>query len=202
MAWSYFSSEIRRSSFSRKYPPGLRPKWMINMLETQILTSNVIIREYRKEDFTQIVEILDEISESHDIYFNKDSWTEWTGLRVIQPGYRRIVLVADIDGKIAGIGLIEFIIEYLDGEAVGYLSNWGVKEGYRDLGIGRLLVEKAINILNSIHADVIKIKVASYPDPSRVIDLVRTVGFEPKYITLEKRLKPGKSPSNERQKTS
>ncbi len=163
---------------------------MIDMLETQLLTSNVKVREYRKEDYSQIIELLAEISKNHEIYFNRDSWTEWTGLRVVQPGYRRITLVADIEGKVVGIGLIEFFIEYLDGEAVGYLSNWGMKEDYRNLGIGRLLVDKAIDILSSIHADVIKIKVASHPNPSRVIDLVKSVGFEPRYISLEKRLKP------------
>jgi ribosomal protein S18 acetylase RimI-like enzyme len=165
---------------------------MITMIETMIQTEKVLIREYQKEDFEEVILILAEISESHSVYFNKEAWTAWTGLRVTQPGYRRTTLVAETDQKVVGIGLIEFVIENLDGEAVGYLSNWGVKAEYRNLGIGRLLVEKAIRILTDIHADVIKINVATIPNPSRVLDLVKSVGFEPRYISVEKRLKGAK----------
>jgi len=46
-------------------------------------------------------------------------------------------------------------------------------------------------MLTAMHADLIRIKIAMRPDPTKTLAIVKTIGFEPSYITVEKRSHPG-----------
>jgi hypothetical protein len=52
------------------------------------------------------------------------------------------------------------------------------------------LAEKAIAMLTAMHADLIRIKIAMRPDPTKVLEIVKNIGFEPSYITVEKKITP------------
>ena len=158
------------------------------------MTSKVLVRNYRKSDYDETLKMMEEMSEVFSFYFDKDKWNESAGLRLFQPGYSRTTLVAELDGNIVGMGFIELTGNTPDGLIIGYLSNWGVKSEYRGSGVGKALADKAIAMLTAMGADLIRIKIAMKPDPSKMLEIVKSIGFEPRYITVEKKIeKPVKN---------
>jgi ribosomal protein S18 acetylase RimI-like enzyme len=158
------------------------------------ITGKVLVRNYRKSDYDETLKMMEEMSEIFSFYFDKDKWTESAGLRLFQPGYSRTTLVAELDGNIVGMGFIELTGNSPDGLSIGYLSNWGVKTEFRGSGVGKALADKAIAMLTAMGADLIRIKIAMKPDPSKMLDIVKSIGFEPRYITVEKKIeKPVKN---------
>ncbi|MEX2681281.1 MAG: GNAT family N-acetyltransferase [Candidatus Sigynarchaeota archaeon] len=158
------------------------------MSKPDSLASKVLVRNYRKSDYEATIELMEEISETFSFYFDKKKWNESAGLRLFQPGYSRTTLIAEIDGKVVGMGFIELHTNTPDGISIGYLSNWGVKKEFRGAGVGRALAEKAIAMLTAMHADLIRIKIAMKPDPAKMLSIVKAIGFEPSYITVEKKI--------------
>ncbi|MHA1682960.1 MAG: GNAT family N-acetyltransferase [Promethearchaeota archaeon] len=158
---------------------------------TKKFEGKIHIRNYRKSDYQATLELMEEISEIFDFYFDKKKWNESAGLRSFQPGYSRTTLIAEVEdgGKdvVVGMGFIE-LTKDANGLNIGYLSNWGVKKEFRKTGVGRLLAEKAIAMLTKMKADLIRIKIAMNPNPEKVLKLVKAIGFEPKYIAVEKKI--------------
>nr|MDO8083351.1 GNAT family N-acetyltransferase [Candidatus Sigynarchaeum springense] len=158
------------------------------MSKPDSLASKVLVRNYRKSDYEATISLMEEISETFSFYFDKDKWNESAGLRLFQPGFSRTTLVAEVDGKVVGMGFIELNTNTPDGISIGYLSNWGVKKEFRGSGVGKVLAEKAIAMLTAMHADLIRIKIAMKPDPAKILSIVKGIGFEPRYITVEKKI--------------
>ncbi len=167
------------------------------MSNAESIASKVLVRNYRKSDYEATISLMEDISETFSFYFDKDKWNESAGLRLFQPGFSRTTLVAELDGQVVGMGFIELVTNTPDGFSVGYLSNWGVKKGFRGSGVGRALAEKAIAMLTAMHADLIRIKIAMKPDPAKMLSIVKAVGFEPSYITVEKKITPGEKKKRE-----
>ena len=44
-------------------------------------------------------------------------------------------------------------------------------------------------MLEKMGADLVRIKIAMKPDPTKTLELVKSVGFEPTYIAVEKKIK-------------
>jgi predicted N-acetyltransferase YhbS len=158
------------------------------MSTPESIASKILVRNYRKSDYEATIALMEEISETFSFYFDKEKWNESAGLRLFQPGFSRTTLVAELDGQVVGMGFIELVTNTPDGISIGYLSNWGVKKGLRGSGVGRALAEKAIAMLTAMHADLIRIKIAMKPDPTKTLAIVKNIGFEPRYITVEKKI--------------
>jgi ribosomal protein S18 acetylase RimI-like enzyme len=152
------------------------------------ITSRVLIRNYRVSDYEETSRLMEEMSEVFSFYFNKDKWDASAGLRLFQPGFTRTTLVAELDGAVVGMGFIELTTNTPDGLNMGYLSFWGVKSEYRGSGVGKALAEKAIAMLTAMGADLIRIKIAVKPNPDKMLKMVESIGFEPRYITVEKKV--------------
>jgi ribosomal protein S18 acetylase RimI-like enzyme len=162
------------------------------MASNKRLSEKLVIRPYQKKDYDDTLQLMAEISESFDYYFDRDMWTESSGMRLIEPGYNKTTIVGELDGKVVAMGFIELVNDTLDGLNVGYLSNWGVKKEYRGSGVGTVLANTAINMLAKQNADAVRIKIAMNGDPSKVVSLVEKIGFTSKYIAVEKMLNPNK----------
>jgi len=165
------------------------------MSENESMENQILVRNYRKSDYEETLVLMEEMSEVFSFYFDKDKWNESAGLRLFQPGYSRTTLVAEAGGKIVGMGFIELTTNTPDGISIGYLSNWGVKAEYRGTGVGKALADKAIAMLTAMGADLVRIKIAMNPDPSKMLEIVKSIGFEPRYITVEKKIE--KTPKNQ-----
>ncbi len=145
----------------------------------------IIIRNYRKSDYQETLEILKELSELYDMGFNEDKWKESSGLRQFKPNLKRMTLVAEFDSLVVALGVLEAKKSSL-GEYIGYLESWATKKEYLGKGIGKILAERAIKLLRSWGVDRIRINFA-YDGDKKVQDVIcRGGGFKPIIIVLEK----------------
>ena len=74
------------------------------------------------------------------------------------------------------------------GQYVGYLDNWATKQQYVGKNVGKILADKAIQMLKSWGCDSIRINLG-YGVPEKLLKVFGRVGFKPVYIVLEKRIK-------------
>ncbi|MFX0036594.1 MAG: GNAT family N-acetyltransferase, partial [Candidatus Hermodarchaeota archaeon] len=72
------------------------------------------------------------------------------------------------------------------GQYIGYLDNWATKKEFIGKGVGKLLADKAIQILESWGTDSIRINLA-YTTDKKLLDLFAKAGFQPIITVLEKR---------------
>ncbi|MFX0043655.1 MAG: GNAT family N-acetyltransferase [Candidatus Hodarchaeota archaeon] len=157
------------------------------MNEEVIEEEEIIIRNYRTSDYQATLTILRELSEKFNIGMKEEKWRESSGLRQFKPNLKRITLVAEIKstGKVVSMGIIEAVKNTL-GQYVGYLDNWATKKEYIGKHVGKLLADKAIQILKSWGCESVRINLA-YGSSQKLLDIFGKVGFKPIITVLEKR---------------
>ncbi len=157
------------------------------MSKDEIQEEDIIIRNYRTSDYEATLEILKELNEMFDIGFNETQWRESSGLRQFKPNLKRITLIAELKstGQVVSMGMIEAVKNTL-GRYIGYLDNWATKKEVIGKGVGKLLADKAIQILESWGTDSIRINLA-YTTDKKLLDVFGKTGFHPIITVLEKR---------------
>jgi len=157
------------------------------MSKDEIQEDDIIIRNYRTSDYEATLEILKELNEMFDIGFNETQWRESSGLRQFKPNLKRITLIAELKstGQVVSMGMIEAVKNTL-GRYIGYLDNWATKKEFIGKGVGKLLADKAIQILESWGTDSIRINLA-YTTDKKLLDVFGKTGFHPIITVLEKR---------------
>ncbi|MFX1490327.1 MAG: GNAT family N-acetyltransferase [Promethearchaeota archaeon] len=156
------------------------------MPDDEFKNEDIIIRNYRTSDYQATLEILKELNELFDIGFNENHWRESSGLRQFKPNLKRITLIAELkSGEVVSMGVIEAQKNTL-GQYIGYLDNWATKEEFIGKGIGKLLADRAIQILQSWGCDSIRINLA-YKTDKKLLDVFSKAGFHPILTVLEKR---------------
>ena len=147
----------------------------------------IIIRNYRTSDYNATLEILKELNNQYDIGLNEERWRESSGLRQFKPNLKRITLIAEFKdtGEVVGMGIIEAQKNTL-GQYIGYLTHWATKGAYIGKKVGKILADRAIQMLRSWGCDSIRITLG-YGVPEKLIKIFGQTGFIPKEIVLEKR---------------
>jgi ribosomal protein S18 acetylase RimI-like enzyme len=129
------------------------------------------------------MKLMEKLSNSIGVEFDAKKWKDSDKLRLFSPGLQRMTLVAEENDKILGMGMIEARLEP-SGIMVGYLYNWIVDPDYQGKGVGRMLADRALEILGKIGVDKIRINVGM-KDKDRMAKLVCPMGFDPVFITFE-----------------
>ena len=157
------------------------------MLEEEIKQEDIVIRNYRTSDYQATLAILKELNELFDIGFDEKQWRESSGLRQFKPNLKRITLIAELKstGQVVSMGMIEAVKNTL-GRYIGYLDNWATKKEFIGKGVGKLLADKATQILESWGCDSLRINLA-YKTDKKLLDVFAKAGFQPIIIMLEKR---------------
>ncbi|NVM34766.1 MAG: GNAT family N-acetyltransferase [Candidatus Lokiarchaeota archaeon] len=157
------------------------------MSKDEIQEEDIIIRNYRTSDYEATLEILKELNEMFDIGFNETQWRESSGLRQFKPNLKRITLIAELKStdQVVSMGMIEAVKNTL-GRYIGYLDNWATKKEFIGKGVGKLLADKAIQILESWGTDSIRINLA-YTTDKKLLDVFGKTDFHPIITVLEKR---------------
>ncbi|MFX1571517.1 MAG: GNAT family N-acetyltransferase [Promethearchaeota archaeon] len=157
------------------------------MSEVEIKQEEIVIRNYRTSDYHATLEILKELNEYYDIGFNEAQWRESSGLRQFKPNLKRITLIAELKstGQVVSMGMIEAVKNTL-GRYIGYLDNWATKKEFIGKGVGKLLADKATQILESWGCDSLRINLA-YKTDKKLLDVFAKADFHPIIIVLEKR---------------
>ncbi|MFX0105183.1 MAG: GNAT family N-acetyltransferase [Candidatus Hodarchaeota archaeon] len=157
------------------------------MTNDDLKEEDIIIRNYRTSDYQATLEILKELNEMFDIGFDENQWRESSGLRQFKPNLKRITLIAELksSSEVVSMGMIEAVKNTL-GRYIGYLDNWATKKRYIGKGVGKLLADRAIQILESWGTDSIRINLA-YKTDKKLLDVFAKAGFQPIITVLEKR---------------
>jgi len=159
----------------------------VKMSDEELKEEDIIIRNYRTSDYQVTLEILKELQDQYDIGFNEKQWRESSGLRQFKPNLKRITLIAELKstGQVVSMGMIEAVKNTL-GRYIGYLDNWATKKEFIGKGVGKILADKATQILESWGCDSIRINLA-YKTTKKLIDVFGKAGFQPIITVLEKR---------------
>ncbi len=157
------------------------------MSEKEISNEDIIIRNYRTSDYHATLEILKELNELLDIGFNEKQWREASGLRQFKPNLKRITLIAELktNGEVVSMGMIEAVKNTL-GRYIGYLNHWATKKEYIGKHVGKLVADRAIQILQSWGCDSVRINLA-YKTDEKLLEIFGRTGFKPIITVLEKR---------------
>ena len=152
------------------------------------MEDDIIIRNYRTSDYEATLEILQQLDTTYDIGLNEEQWRKSSGLRQFKPNLKRITLVAELKatGEVVAMGMIEAVKNNL-GQYVGYLDNWATKKEFIGRHVGKILADRAIQMLKSWGCESIRINLG-YEAPEKLIKVFGKTGFYPILIVLEKRL--------------
>ncbi|MFX1275655.1 MAG: GNAT family N-acetyltransferase [Promethearchaeota archaeon] len=154
------------------------------------IENEIIVRNYRTSDFEETLEILKHLQTKYDIGLSEDIWRESSGLRQFKPNLKRITLIAEDknSGEVVGMGVIEAKKDSI-GRYIGYLENWATKPDYIGRGVGKILAEKATNILKSWGCYSIRINLGyDIASIKKLIHIMsKNMGFKPIFIVLEKK---------------
>lgn len=148
---------------------------------------NIIIRDYSTSDYPATLELLKKLHNIYDIGLKEGQWVSSSGLRQFKPNLKRETLIAELKStkEIVGMGVIEASKNPL-GQYTGYLNNWAIKKEFIGEGMGRILADKAIQILLSWGCESIRINLG-YNVPEKLLNVFGLAGFQPIMVVLEKR---------------
>ena len=157
------------------------------MANSEIDDDEIIIRNYRTSDYEATLEILTQLLNSYDIGLKEGQWRKSSGLRQFKPNLKRITLIAELKstGDVVAMGVIEGLKNTL-GQYIGYLDNWATSQSYIGKHVGKILADRAIQILKSWGCESIRINLG-YGVPEKLINVFGKAGFTPILIVLEKR---------------
>ncbi|MFX0074713.1 MAG: GNAT family N-acetyltransferase [Candidatus Hermodarchaeota archaeon] len=157
------------------------------MVEELLKEEEIIIRNYRTSDYKATLKILRELQEKYNIGFVESKWRETSGLRQFKPNLKRITLIAELKktGQVVSMGMLEAVKSNL-GQYIGYLNNWATEKEFIGKGVGKILADRAIQILKSWGCEAVRINMA-YRGDQKLIDIFGKVGFKPIITVLEKK---------------
>jgi len=160
------------------------------MSDDLIKEEDIIIRNYRTSDYQATLKILLELQNKYNIGFVESKWRETSGLRQFKPNLKRITLIAELKstGQVASMGMLEAVKNNL-GQYIGYLNNWATEKEFIGKGVGKILADRAVQILKSWGCDAVRINMAYGGDKKlqKLIDVFGKVGFKPIITVLEKK---------------
>jgi predicted N-acetyltransferase YhbS len=157
------------------------------MIEGILKEEEIIIRNYRTSDYQATLKILKELQSQYNIGFVESKWRETSGLRQFKPNLKRITLIAELKqtGQVVSMGMLEAVKSNL-GQYIGYLNNWATEKEFIGKGVGKILADRAIQILKSWGCDAVRINMA-YLGDKKLLDVFGKVGFKPIITVLEKK---------------
>jgi hypothetical protein len=161
------------------------------MLNKEVRENEIVIRNYKTSDYHVTLEILKQLHDMYDIGLNEEKWRPLSGLRQFKPNLKRITLIAELQStkEVIGMGMIKASKNIL-GQYIGYLQHWAITKEFIGKHIGKILADKAIQILKSWGCDSIRINLA-YGTSEKLFKVFGKAGFTPIMIMLERRFIEG-----------
>lgn len=102
---------------------------------------NAQVRTAGKNDVDHMIFLLEELfGIERDFCFNADKQRK--GLELIVNSEKACVLIAEFNGKVAGMCSLQILISTAEGGHVGLVEDMVVAKGYEGKGIGKLLLQR------------------------------------------------------------
>ena len=122
-----------------------------------------------------------------NILSNKDEEEELIKEKIINRGKNQYWYVAEENGKVIGLGIL---INHgnLRKKHVGVITLM-VNSDYQNKGVGNLLMDKLINLSESLN--IIRLELCVFKDNYKAINLYKKFGFKEEGIKVKSALKNG-----------
>lgn len=148
---------------------------------------NLKIRDIEIEDYKEISKIRKMPGVMENILSNKDEEEESIKEKIINRGKNQYWYVAEENGKVIGLGIL-MNHGNLRKKHVGVITLM-VNSDYQDKGVGSLLMDKLINLSESLN--VIRLELCVFRDNYKAINLYKKFGFKEEGIKVKSALKNG-----------
>lgn len=148
---------------------------------------NLKIRDIEIEDYKEISKIRKMPGVMDNILSNKDEEEESIKEKIINRGKNQYWYVAEENGKVIGLGIL-MNHGNLRKKHVGVITLM-VNSDYQNKGVGSLLMDKLINLSESLN--VIRLELCVFRDNYKAINLYKKFGFKEEGIKVKSALKNG-----------
>lgn len=148
---------------------------------------NLNIRDIEIEDYKEISKIRKMPGVMENILSNKDEEEESIKEKIINMGKNQYWYVAEENGKVIGLGIL-MNHGNLRKKHVGVITLM-VNSDYQNKGIGSLLMDKLINLSESLN--IIRLELCVFRDNYKAINLYKKFGFKEEGIKIKSALKNG-----------
>ena len=145
------------------------------------------IRDIKIEDYKEISKIRKMPGVMENILSNKDEEEELIKEKIINRGKNQYWYVAEENGKVIGLGIL-MNHGNLRKKHVGVITLM-VNSDYQNKGIGSLLMDKLINLSESLN--IIRLELCVFRDNYKEINLYKKFGFKEEGIKIKSALKNG-----------
>ena len=145
------------------------------------------IRDIKIEDYKEISKIRKMPGVMENILSNKDEEEELIKEKIINRGKNQYWYVAEENGKVIGLGIL-MNHGNLRKKHVGVITLM-VNSDYQNKGIGSLLMDKLINLSESLN--IIRLELCVFRDNYKAINLYKKFGFKEEVIKVKSALKNG-----------
>lgn len=145
------------------------------------------IRDIKIEDYKEISKIRKMPGVMENILSNKDEEDELIKEKIINRGNNQYWYVAEEDGKVLGLGIL-MNHGNLRKKHVGVITLM-VNSDYQNKGVGSLLMDKLINLSESLN--IIRLELCVFRDNYKAINLYKKFGFKEEGIKIKSALKNG-----------
>ncbi|XZL95230.1 GNAT family N-acetyltransferase [Clostridium perfringens] len=145
------------------------------------------IRDIKIEDYKEISKIRKMPGVMENILSNKDEEDELIKEKIINRGNNQYWYVVEEDGKVLGLGIL-MNHGNLRKKHVGVITLM-VNSDYQNKGIGSLLMDKLINLSESLN--IIRLELCVFRDNYKAINLYKKFGFKEEGIKIKSALKNG-----------
>ncbi|WP_096515579.1 GNAT family N-acetyltransferase [Clostridium perfringens] len=148
---------------------------------------NLKIRDIEIEDYKEISKIRKMPGVMENILSNKDEEEESIKEKIINRGKNQYWYVAEENGKVIGL---EILMNHgnLRKKHVGVITLM-VNSDYQNKGVGSLLMDKLINLSESLN--IIRLELCVFRDNYKAINLYKKFGFKEEGIKVKSALKNG-----------
>lgn len=143
----------------------------------------MIIRKLQKQDLTQALEICREMREHHRAFLNGyfkplDDEFEMQALQASLDDDKKIALVAEVDGQIAGLLQADIKFRpYLETEEFCHVGGLGVLPAFRRRGIAKALMDELFAICRDL--EIAELSLGVFNDNKGAYKLYEELGFTP-----------------------
>ena len=145
------------------------------------------IRDIKIEDYKEISKIRKMPGVMENILSNKDEEEELIKEKIINRRKNQYWYVAEENGKVIGLGIL-MNHGNLRKKHVGVITLM-VNSDYQNKGIGSLLMDKLINLSESLN--IIRLELCVFRDNYKAINLYKKFGFKEEGIKVKSALKNG-----------
>ncbi|HHQ4317706.1 GNAT family N-acetyltransferase [Clostridium perfringens] len=148
---------------------------------------NLKIRDIEIEDYKEISKIRKIPGVMENILSNKYEEEESIKEKIVNMGKNQYWYVAEENGKVIGLGIL-MNHGNLRKKHVGVITLM-VNSDYQNKGVGSLLMDKLINLSESLN--VIRLELCVFRDNYKAINLYKKFGFKEEGIKVKSALKNG-----------